>query len=67
MQIKCLFTASDKDSIVTGAYKRQVKGNQFLIYAKKSKEKHKRYICLLSISHFKLHLSGRSMSFKAFS
>lgn len=43
MQIKCLFTASDKDSIVTGN-KRQVKVNQFLIY---TKMKSKRYFCLL--------------------
>lgn len=32
MQIRCLFTASDKDNIVRNASKRQVKENQFLIY-----------------------------------
>lgn len=32
MQIKCLFTAGNKDSIVRNASKRQVKENQFLIY-----------------------------------
>lgn len=32
MQIRWLFTASDKDNIVRNAAKRQVKENQFLIY-----------------------------------
>lgn len=32
MQIRCLFTASDKDNIVGNVLKRQVKENQFLIY-----------------------------------
>lgn len=32
MQIRWLFTASDKDNIVKNAAKRQVKENQFLIY-----------------------------------
>lgn len=62
MQIKCLFTASDKDSIVTGAYKRQVKGNQFLIF---TKMKYKGSVCLLSISHFKLHLSEKITSLQS--
>lgn len=62
MQIKCLFTTSDKDSIVTGAYKRQVKGNQFLIF---TKMKYKGSVCLLSISHFKLHLSGKITSLQS--
>lgn len=32
MQMRCLFTAADKDNIVRNALKRQVKENQYLIY-----------------------------------
>lgn len=59
MQIKWVFTASDTDSIVRDGLKRQVKQNQFLIY---TNMKYKRSVCLLSTSHFKLHLSRRITS-----